>query len=49
VLVGSAATGTLLDQDVPPIVPWLVLAAITALPVILLPYASSAGRGDPAR
>jgi MFS family permease len=38
VLAGSAATGTLLDHDMPPIVPWLVLAAITALPVILLPW-----------
>jgi MFS family permease len=37
VLAGSAATGTLLDLNVPPVVPWLVLAAITALPVVLLP------------
>lgn len=37
VLIGSAATGTLLDLDVPPFVPWLVLAAVTALPVVLLP------------
>lgn len=37
VLAGSAATGTLLDLDVPPVVPWLVLAAITALPIFLLP------------
>jgi MFS family permease len=37
VLAGSAATGTLLDLSVPPAVPWLVLAAITALPVVLLP------------
>ncbi|MBP2328001.1 MFS family permease [Kibdelosporangium banguiense] len=37
VLAGSAATGTLLDLNVPPAVPWLALAAVTALPIILLP------------
>jgi MFS family permease len=39
VLAGSAATGALLDHDIPPAVPWLVLAAVTALPVFLLPRA----------
>lgn len=37
VLVGSSATGTLLDLALPPAVPWLVLAAATALSVALLP------------
>ncbi|MGQ4390002.1 MDR family MFS transporter [Streptomyces sp. SAS_270] len=37
VLVGSSATGFLLDLGVPPAVPWLVLAAVPALAVTLLP------------
>ncbi|MGA5895671.1 MDR family MFS transporter [Streptomyces venetus] len=37
VLAGSAATGFLLDLGLPAAVPWLVLAAVTALAVTLLP------------
>ncbi|MGW0496037.1 MDR family MFS transporter [Streptomyces sp. NPDC003007] len=37
VLVGSAATGSLLDLGLPAAVPWLVLAAVPALAVALLP------------
>lgn len=37
VLVGSAVTGFLLDAGLPPAVPWLVLAAVPALSVALLP------------
>ncbi|GAB2713580.1 MFS transporter [Streptomyces bullii] len=37
VLVGSSATGTLLDAGLPPAVPWLVLAAVPAAAVALLP------------
>ncbi|MFI6374291.1 MDR family MFS transporter [Streptomyces sp. NPDC050546] len=37
VLAGSAATGSLLDLGLPPAVPWLVLAAVPALTVALLP------------
>ena len=37
VLVGSAATGTLLDSGLPAAVPWLVLAAVPAAAVALLP------------
>ncbi|MGW0611654.1 MDR family MFS transporter [Streptomyces sp. NPDC002788] len=37
VLVGSAATGSLLDLGLPSAVPWLVLAAVPALAVALLP------------
>ncbi|MEV3967355.1 MFS transporter [Streptomyces sp. NPDC050698] len=37
VLAGSAATGSLLDLGLPPAVPWLVLAAVPALAVFLLP------------
>ncbi|MFJ3417438.1 MDR family MFS transporter [Streptomyces sp. NPDC086082] len=37
VLVGSAATGTLLDTGLPPAVPWLVLAAVPMAAVGLLP------------
>ncbi|MET9760784.1 MFS transporter [Streptomyces sp. NPDC006372] len=37
VLAGSAATGSLLDLGLPAAVPWLVLAAVTALAVTLLP------------
>jgi MFS family permease len=37
VLVGSAATGSLLDLGLPHAVPWLVLATIPALAVVLLP------------
>jgi MFS family permease len=37
VLLGSSATGTLLDAGLPPAVPWLVLAAVTAAAAGLLP------------
>ncbi|MEU3348344.1 MFS transporter [Streptomyces sp. NPDC006700] len=37
VLVGSSATGSLLDMGLSPAVPWLVLAAVPALAVTLLP------------
>lgn len=37
VLVGSSATGSLLDTGLPPAVPWLVLAAIPVASVALLP------------
>jgi Na+/melibiose symporter-like transporter len=37
VLLGSAATGTLLDTGLPPAVPWLVLAAVPAAAIALLP------------
>ncbi|GGY06375.1 MDR family MFS transporter [Streptomyces djakartensis] len=37
VLAGSAATGLLLDLDLPSCVPWLVLAAVPASAVALLP------------
>lgn len=37
VLAGSAATGSLLDLGLPAAVPWLVLAAVPALAVPLLP------------
>lgn len=36
-LIGSSATGYLLDLGLPPAVPWLVLAAILALAVALVP------------
>ncbi|MEV8592800.1 MFS transporter [Streptomyces sp. NPDC052012] len=37
VLLGSSATGTLLDAGLPSAVPWLALAAIPAIAVFLLP------------
>ncbi|MDX3579926.1 MFS transporter [Streptomyces sp. FL07-04A] len=37
VLLGSAVTGALLDTALPPAVPWLVLAAVPAAAVVLLP------------
>lgn len=37
VLVGSAATGAVLDCGLPPAVPWLVVAAVPAAAVALLP------------
>ena len=37
VLIGSSATGSLLDLGLPPAVPWLVLAAIPAFAVTLVP------------
>jgi MFS family permease len=37
VLVGSSATGTLLDSGLPTAVPWLVLAAVPAAAIGLLP------------
>ncbi|MFI9771266.1 MDR family MFS transporter [Streptomyces sp. NPDC052415] len=50
VLIGSSATGSLLDLGLPAAVPWLVLAAIPAVAVALLPRCaegneSSAGTG----
>ncbi|MFD5540906.1 MFS transporter [Streptomyces sp. NPDC127079] len=40
VLLGSAGTGTLLDAEwLPPAVPWLVLAGVTAAAAVLLPRA----------
>jgi MFS family permease len=45
VLIGSAATGSLLDLGLPTAVPWLVLAAVPALAVALLPH----GQGPAAR
>ena len=38
VLIGSSATGSLLDLGLPAAVPWLVLAAVPALAVALLPH-----------
>ncbi|MFD7133619.1 MDR family MFS transporter [Streptomyces sp. NPDC059894] len=51
VLVGSAATGLLLDLGLPPAVPWLVLAAVPALAVASVPRrARESGRpGGPDR
>jgi hypothetical protein len=40
VLVGSSVTGSLLDLDLPSAVPWLILAAVPALAVALLPSRS---------
>ncbi|WP_093772472.1 MFS transporter [Streptomyces sp. yr375] len=40
VLIGSAVTGTLLDTRLPPAVPWLLLAAVPAAAVLLLPRAA---------
>ena len=44
VLVGSAATGSLLDTGLPPAVPWLVLAALPVAAVALLPRHQRAER-----
>ncbi|MER5195538.1 MDR family MFS transporter [Streptomyces sp. NPDC002755] len=41
VLLGSAATGALLDAGLPPAVPWLLLAAVPAAAVALLPAADA--------
>ncbi|MFF4587299.1 MDR family MFS transporter [Streptomyces sp. NPDC001388] len=38
VLLGSAATGTLLDTGLPPAVPWLLLAAVPVAAITLLPH-----------
>ncbi|RMB79793.1 MFS transporter [Streptomyces shenzhenensis] len=46
VLAGSAATGTLLDSPLPPAVPWLVLAAVPAAAVALLPRPARAPDGS---
>ncbi|MFI1510605.1 MDR family MFS transporter [Streptomyces sp. NPDC020597] len=40
VLIGSSVTGSLLDLDLPPAVPWLILAAVPALAVAILPSRS---------
>ncbi|MDX3248543.1 MFS transporter [Streptomyces sp. ME18-1-4] len=43
VLLGSAATGTLLDIGLPPTVPWLLLAAVPTVAVALLPRTTRRG------
>ncbi|MGW7291257.1 MDR family MFS transporter [Streptomyces xiamenensis] len=43
VLVGSSATGGLLQLGLPPAVPWLVLAAVTALAVLVIPRGPQPG------
>ncbi|MET7686956.1 MFS transporter [Streptomyces sp. NPDC005483] len=40
VLIGSSVTGSLLDLDLPPAVPWLILAVVPALAVAILPSCS---------
>ncbi|WP_328417739.1 MFS transporter [Streptomyces violaceus] len=45
VLAGSAATGSLLDLGLPAAVPWLVLAAVPALTVVLLPRREERAEG----
>ncbi|WDV56238.1 MFS transporter [Streptomyces coeruleorubidus] len=45
VLAGSAATGSLLDTGLPAAVPWLVLAAVPALAVTLLPRREGRAQG----
>ncbi|MCD7436743.1 MFS transporter [Streptomyces lincolnensis] len=45
VLVGSSASGTLLDSGLPVAVPWLVLAAVPAAAVALLPRPAVTGGG----
>ncbi|MGW0337004.1 hypothetical protein ACWD0J_35135, partial [Streptomyces sp. NPDC003011] len=37
ILIGSAATGSLLDLGLPAAVPWLILATVPALAVALVP------------
>ncbi|GAA2484889.1 hypothetical protein GCM10010276_23370 [Streptomyces longisporus] len=52
VLIGSSATGSLLDLGLPAAAPWLILAIVPALAVALLPprpdMAESAAGADPA-
>ncbi|MFF5456043.1 MDR family MFS transporter [Streptomyces sp. NPDC012950] len=45
VLIGGSATGSLLDLGLPPAVPWLVLAALPALAVALLPHRPESAEG----
>ncbi|MEU0383256.1 MDR family MFS transporter [Streptomyces chartreusis] len=45
VLAGSAATGSLLDTGLPAAVPWLVLAAVPAVAVALLPRREEGAQG----
>ncbi|MGR4880534.1 MDR family MFS transporter [Streptomyces sp. LARHCF249] len=45
VLLGSSATGFLLDLGLPAAVPWLVLAALPALAVALLPHRPEGAEG----
>lgn len=45
VLIGSAATGSLLDTTLPPAVPWLLLATIAATATVLLPRRPDAEAG----
>ncbi|MFJ3800745.1 MDR family MFS transporter [Streptomyces sp. NPDC090088] len=48
VLLGSAATGTLLDADLPPAVPWLALAAVPVAALAVLPrMAPGSAPGSP--
>ncbi|POX45291.1 MFS transporter [Streptomyces sp. Ru72] len=49
VLVGSSATGSLLDLGLPAAVPWLVLAAVPALAVGLLPRRPQRDEGTVAK
>ncbi len=53
VLIGSSATGSLLGLGLPAAVPWLILAAVPALAVALLPHrpkkAESAAGAHPQR
>ncbi|OEJ31016.1 MDR family MFS transporter [Streptomyces subrutilus] len=46
VLIGSSASGSLLDLGLPPAVPWLVLAALPALAVALLPHRPESAEGE---
>jgi MFS family permease len=48
VLIGSSATGSLLDLGLPPAVPWLLLAAVPAVAVAVVPRCpEGAGGADP--
>ncbi|WP_246561555.1 MDR family MFS transporter [Streptomyces roseirectus] len=49
VLIGSSATGTLLDTGLPAAVPWLVLAAVPVAAIALLPRAGGTTPTEPAR
>ncbi|MGI5358760.1 MDR family MFS transporter [Streptomyces sp. CA-252508] len=46
VLIGSSASGSLLDLGLPSAVPWLVLAALPALAVTLLPHRPESAEGE---
>ncbi|MBA4860876.1 MFS transporter [Streptomyces sp. PSKA54] len=49
VLAGSAGAGSLLDTGLPPAAPWLVLAAVAAASIALLPHRSERGQRSTAR